>query len=104
MCEVVRAAIEQPSAPRLIPIGHRFEHGTFGEAITLGADLLPRHVAILAGSGSGKTVLLRRVVEEAALLGIPSIVLDINNDLATLGDRWPTRPVGFSEDDGASVS
>jgi Helicase HerA, central domain len=66
--------------------------------------LLPRHVAILAGSGSGKTVLLRRVVEEAALLGIPSIVLDINNDLATLGDRWPTRPVGFSEDDGAKAA
>jgi hypothetical protein len=36
---VTRAAIEQPSAPRLIPIGRRFEHGTFGEAITLGADL-----------------------------------------------------------------
>jgi hypothetical protein len=98
---VTRAAIEQPSAPRLIPIGRR---RTFGEAITLGADLLPRHVAILAGSVSGKTVLLRRVVEEAALLGIPSIVLDINNDLATLGDRWPTRPVGFSEDDGAKAA
>jgi hypothetical protein len=97
-------ATEQPSAPRLITIGRRFENGTFGEAITLEADLLPRHLAILAGSGSGKTVLLRRIVEEAALLGIPSIVLDINSDLARLGDCWPTRPVEFSEDDGAKAA
>jgi hypothetical protein len=49
-------------------------------------------------------VLLRRIVEEAALLGIPSIVLDINSDLARLGDCWPTRPVEFSEDDGAKAA
>jgi DNA helicase HerA-like ATPase len=37
--------------------------------VTLAADLLPRHVAVLAGSGSGKTVFMRRIIEEAALLG-----------------------------------
>ena len=73
-----------------------------GDSI-LDAALLPRHVAIFAGSGSGKTVLLRRIVEEAALLGIPSIVLDINNDLSRLGDSWPARPEGFSEDDVAKA-
>jgi hypothetical protein len=31
-------------------------------------------------------VLLRRLVEEAALKGIPAIVLDPNNDLVTLTD------------------
>ena len=67
------------------------------------ADLLSRHVAILAGSGSGKTVLLRRIVEEAALLGIPSIVLDTNNDLVRLGDAWPERPPGFSDEDAAKA-
>ena len=42
----------------------------------LSAGLLPRHVAILAGSGSGKTVLLRRLVEEArAALGREALVL-----------------------------
>jgi hypothetical protein len=46
-------------------------------------------------------VLLRRI--EAALLEIPSIVLDINNDLARLGDRWPARPDGFSDDDEAKA-
>jgi hypothetical protein len=51
------------------------------------------------GSGSGKTVLLRRIVEEAALLGIPAIVLDTNNDLARLGDKWPNRPEGYTDED-----
>src|SRR5690606_17512903 len=45
------------------------------------------------------TVLLRRVVEEAALLGLPAIVLDTNNDLARLGDVWPERPADFTDDD-----
>src|SRR6266536_429209 len=93
--------IPAPAAPRLIPIGRRFDRD---DLVTLTADLLPRHVAILAGSGSGKTVLLRRLVEEAALIGIPSIVLDINNDLSRLGDPWPTRPVGFSDEDLAKAS
>jgi hypothetical protein len=91
------------AAERLISIGRRFDRGAVGDPITLAASLLPRHVAILAGSGSGKTVLLRRIVEDAALLGIPSIVLDVNNDLSRLGDDWPTRPDGFSEDDAAKA-
>jgi hypothetical protein len=48
---------------------------------------------------SGKTVLLRRMIEEAALLGIPAIVLDINNDLSRLGKTWPSSPEGFTEGD-----
>jgi hypothetical protein len=71
--------------------------------VTLAADLLPRHVAVLAGPGSGKTVFIRRIVEEAALLGIPSIVLDPNNDLSRLGDAWPDRPGFWSDDDAAKA-
>ncbi|MFL9829106.1 AAA family ATPase, partial [Rhodoplanes sp. SY1] len=51
------------------------------------------------GSGSGKTVLLRRIVEEAALAGIPAIIIDPNNDLSRLGETWPTRPPSFTADD-----
>lgn len=99
-----------PSAPappqasaseRFIPIGRRYERGALGDPVTLRASLLSSHIAILAGSGSGKTVLLRRIVEEAALLGIPSIVLDPNNDLARLGDVWPALPALWSEEDAA---
>ena len=91
-------------APLVIPIGRRFERGALGDPVALAADLLPRHMAILAGSGSGKTVLLRRIVEEAALLEIPAIVLDINNDLSRLGDPWPTRPPEFSDEDAAKAA
>jgi DNA helicase HerA-like ATPase len=92
------------AAPLVIPIGRRFERGALGDPVALAADLLPRHMAILAGSGSGKTVLLRRIVEEAALLEIPAIVLDINNDLSRLGDPWPTRPPEFSDEDAAKAA
>lgn len=97
----VSAAPIQParSQERVIPIGRRFERGTLGDAVALKASLLSSHMAILAGSGSGKTVLLRRIVEEAALLGIPSIVLDPNNDLSRLGDAWPTRPDTWGDEE-----
>jgi uncharacterized protein DUF87 len=87
-----------------LPLGHRYERGAPEAPVKLPADLLPRHVAILAGSGSGKTVLLRRIVEEAALLGIPAIVLDTNNDLGRLGDPWPERPEGFSDADAVRAA
>jgi hypothetical protein len=60
---------------------------------------LRRHLAIFAGSGSGKTVLLRRVIEECVLHGVSSIVLDPNNDLARLGDPWPGTPGAWLADD-----
>ena len=78
--------------PPSILIGRRLIGAQLERNRVLALDLLPRHTAILAGSGSGKTVLLRRIVEEAALQGIPSIVLDTNNDLARFGDRWPETP------------
>lgn len=80
-----------------IPVGHRLSPDAPGVSLPL--RLLPRHTAIIAGSGSGKTVLLRRLVEEAALAGIPAIVIDPNNDLSRLGDRWPERPRGFAPED-----
>jgi hypothetical protein len=35
------------------------------------------------------------------LLGIPAIVLDINNDLARFGDRWPEIPGSMNAEDAA---
>ncbi|MBI3224326.1 MAG: DUF87 domain-containing protein [Mycolicibacterium cosmeticum] len=68
---------------------------------TVSVDLaaLRKHVAIFAGSGSGKTVLIRRLVEEAALRGVSSIVLDPNNDLSRLGSPWPENPGGWHRAD-----
>lgn len=89
-----------PAAPAIIPVGRR---ALGGDTVELATALLPRHTAIIAGAGSGKTVLLRRIVEEAALAGIPAIVIDPNNDLSRLGDAWPERPASFTDDDEAKA-
>ena len=80
----------------LVPTG-RSERS--GEPVSVPLEALRKHTAIFAGSGSGKTVLLRRLVEECALHGVSSIVLDPNNDLARLGDAWPQPPAGWAPGD-----
>lgn len=82
-----------------LPIGQQLIDGQPKEAVTLFTEELVKHTVILAGSGSGKTVLVKRLVEEAALLGIPSIVIDGANDLARLGDPWPTPPTSWQPAD-----
>ncbi|MBE3008076.1 DUF87 domain-containing protein [Microbispora sp. NEAU-D428] len=88
---------EAPAAPYL----------TIGAAtsddrpVRIPLETLRKHTAIFAGSGSGKTVLIRRLVEECALQGVSAIVLDANNDLARLGDRWPEPPAEWGEGDAA---
>ena len=73
--------------------------GTQGETVTLALETFKQHIAILAGSGSGKTVLTRRLVEEAALSGTPAIVIDIANDLARMGLPWPKESSPLGEED-----
>jgi hypothetical protein len=90
-----------PPSPNTIPVGRRMTVGE--EPVSLPTRLLQRHIAIIAGSGSGKTVLLRRIIEEAALAGIPAIVIDPNNDLSRLGDPWPERPASFAAEDDAKA-
>ncbi|WP_249715055.1 helicase HerA domain-containing protein [Rhizomonospora bruguierae] len=63
-----------------------------GESVRAPLESLRKHAVIFAGSGSGKTVLIRRLIEECALNGVSAIVLDPNNDLARLGDAWPYPP------------
>ncbi|MFB9833014.1 helicase HerA domain-containing protein [Actinoallomurus acaciae] len=74
------------------------DHST-DEPVRLALESLRKHVAIFAGSGSGKTVLIRRLVEECALQGVSAIVLDPNNDLARLGDPWPVPPEAWGPGD-----
>ncbi|HET8682163.1 MAG TPA: ATP-binding protein, partial [Micromonosporaceae bacterium] len=74
-----------------------------GHPVTVELEALRKHTAIFAGSGSGKTVLIRRLVEECALAGVSAIVLDPNNDLARLGDPWPAPPSGWRDSDPAKA-
>jgi hypothetical protein len=75
-----------------------------GDPIHVELAALRKHTAIFAGSGSGKTVLIRRLVEECALLGVSAIVLDPNNDLARLGDAWPDEPPAWGNGDAQAAA
>lgn len=79
-----------------IPVGVTDD---LGHPVSIDVLALRRHTAIFAGSGSGKTVLIRRLVEECARQGVSAIVLDPNNDLARLGDPWPEPPAGWQAGD-----
>ncbi len=91
----------EPVAGTGFTIGHGVEDGV---PISLTLDALRKHAAIFAASGSGKTVLIRRLVEECALLGVSAIVLDPNNDLARLGDPWPAPPDGWWTGDAKNAA
>ena len=79
-----------PASGTAVPLG---VDDTSGDPLSVDLLALRKHTAIFAGSGSGKTVLIRRLVEECALRGVSSIVLDPNNDLARLGLPWTDTPV-----------
>nr|BFE84532.1 hypothetical protein GCM10020093_071330 [Planobispora longispora] len=101
---VSRSLGDAPAGP---PGAGRAPSVAVGRAIAgdapVGVELeaLRRHTAIFAGSGSGKTVLIRRLVEECALQGVSAIVLDPGNDLARLGDPWPEAPPSWDVGDAA---
>jgi hypothetical protein len=91
--------------------GSAVDPDTLGTAVPLGVDEssgklvsvelgeLRKHCVVFAGSGSGKTVLIRRIIEEAARRGVSSIVLDPNNDLSRLGSPWPELPPSWDPAD-----
>lgn len=54
------------------------------EVFKLKSEVLKKHFVALGSSGSGKTVLCKSIIEEAALLKIPSIIVDPQGDLASL--------------------
>jgi hypothetical protein len=55
------------------------------EKFTLLDKTLKKHLIALGSSGSGKTVFCKALIEEAFLSGIPSILIDPQGDLASLG-------------------
>lgn len=63
-------------------------------------EALKKHFVALGGSGSGKTVLGKVVIEEAAMAGISSILVDPQGDLASLAlpvdDKFKTKVIIFT--------
>ena len=50
--------------------------------VYLPTSVFNRHIGLVGQTGSGKTVGLKVLIEEAALSGIPSVVIDPKGDLA----------------------
>jgi len=88
----------------LVPVGRKLVGAQVADRVSITLEVLRKHSVILAGAGSGKTVLVKRIVEEVALLGIPSIVIDCANDLARLGQAWPSPPEGWLPEDPKKAS
>ncbi len=91
----------KPNEIEEFELGRQLLGDTMGNPLTMPIKWLEKHSVIFAGAGSGKTVLLKRIVEHAALVGIPSIVIDGANDLAALDERWPSPPDAWIEGDQA---
>ncbi|MGQ4912843.1 MAG: helicase HerA-like domain-containing protein [Candidatus Thorarchaeota archaeon] len=54
------------------------------EKFEISVDLLRRHGGVFGSTGSGKTVLSKCILEEAALQGIPILAFDPQGDIASL--------------------
>jgi hypothetical protein len=81
----------------------RFPHALECVDASLALAAQGRPVAIFAGSGSGRTMLLKRLIEEAALAGVPALVVDTGGELAQLRHGWPAPPPQWSESDAAKA-
>ena len=88
----------------MLPLGRVRSGDQLLESYEIAVQDLRNHMVVLAGAGSGKTVLLRRIVEEAALLGVPSVVIDGANDLSRLGEPWPHAPESWTSDDASKAA
>ncbi|MFI5887040.1 ATP-binding protein [Streptomyces sp. NPDC051554] len=69
-----------------------------GRSFAVPMEKLRMHTAVVGAAGSGKTVLVKRLVEQCALRGVSAIVLDPNDDLARLGDPWSRPPERWTDD------
>jgi len=64
---------------------------TDGSPVELPVDTFKRHFMALGGSGSGKTVLCKCVIEEAVRNNIPVIIIDPQGDISSLAIRGNTE-------------
>src|SRR5512136_3113774 len=75
----------------LFYLGKEFDQNTLqtGQPFSLDAAHLTTHAVILGMTGSGKTGLGITLLEEAALDGVPAIILDPKGDITNLALTFP---------------
>src|SRR5437867_1193773 len=58
-----------------------------GHAFTIDPASLTKHSVVFGATGSGKTVLCKSIIEEAASMGVPVLAIDPKGDIGCLGVR-----------------
>lgn len=86
---------QPPNGEPQLPLGERLGDGAARGSMEVPLLSLRNHAMVLAGEGSAKTVLLKRLIEEAVLLGVPAIVVDGAGELSLLGEPRPAAPDGW---------
>lgn len=66
-------------------LGKLIDHGRLNGRYQHRLADLVTHTFVCGASGSGKTVIGKALIEEAALHGVPAIVVDLKGDLSSLG-------------------
>ena len=101
---VAQRAQAGPPLSRDIPLGHRFERGAVGAGVTLSADLLPRHVAILAGSSRGRRCCCGASWRKPPCSDFPPSCSTPTTTWHSSGDPWPARPESWTDADAAKAA
>ena len=71
----VSAGPKKKFKPKGLFLGERRDSGA---PIDIPSQVLARHAAMLGSTGSGKTVMAKALIEEAALAGIPALIIDLS--------------------------
>ena len=87
--------IKTGSLKKTIRLGYRKLNGVM-QPYHFKSQYLKNHIFITAGAGYGKTVLMRRIIEEAAIHHIPSIIFDSKNEMSRSGIVWDDYPELFT--------
>src|SRR5712692_8235300 len=61
--------------------------GSDGQPFTVDPVSLTKHMVVFGATGSGKTVLCKSIIEEAASRGVPVLAIDPKGDIGCLGVR-----------------
>src|SRR3989442_2652967 len=69
-------------------VGHKID----GTVLTIDPASLTKHSVVFGATGSGKTVLCKAIIEEAASRGVPVLAIDPKSDIGCLA----IRSLGFS--------
>jgi uncharacterized protein DUF87 len=97
-------ARRRPPPTACLPLGERRVGDLAEESVELPLLALRQHAAVFGGAGSGRTVLLKRLIEETVLLAIPAIIIDTSNDFALLGDQWQSAPTAWKPGDATKAT